>query len=436
MIDVFLDRLRDTWAMSDRVFNLVPRDRWLEQPIKLRHPVLFYVGHLPAFAWNQIGGGLMEQGALHPVFDDLFERGIDPVGVDRHDASVSWPSIDEVVAYRDHVRERLLDLVEPVLQRAGEDPMADRGRILNVVLEHEWMHHETLQYMFLELPSGSLRRPDDLRPHRFDGRPGDDVVEVGPGSATLGADFESIEFGWDNEFPTLQVEVAGFRIDRMPVTIGAWLDFVEAGGYATPEYWKTADWEWRSRVGLDCPPRWRRSDGGWRYRTLFDDLDLGDVRHWPVMVSLAEARAWCAWKGDRRLPSEAELQRALYGDDGRRFPWGDDAPEAGRHGNFGFHRWSPTPVDAHPDGASPWGLVDGIGNAWEWTETVFAGFPGFTAYIPSYPGYSADFFDGRHFVMHGASWATPTPLIRRSFRNWFQDHYPYAFAGFRTIRTG
>ena len=96
--------------------------------------------------------------------------------------------------------------------------------------------------------------------------------------------------------------------------------------------------------------------------------------------------------------------------------------------------WSPSPVGSFPQGESAWGLLDTVGNLWQWTSSPFAPFPGFEAYVPSYPGYSADFFDDRHFVMLGASWATPTPLIRRSFRNWFQDRYPYAFAGFRTVR--
>jgi ergothioneine biosynthesis protein EgtB len=436
MIERFRERFRAAWAMSDRIFDLVPGDRWLDQPIRLRHPVLFYVGHLPAFAWNQVGAGFLGRGRLHPEFDDLFERGIDPVGVDRHDAAVAWPSVDAVLEYRDAAREHLLGAVELVLARAAEDRMADRGWILNVVLEHERMHHETLQYMFQELSPGTLRRPSDLKPHRVGGRADDEAVAVDRGPVVLGADFDSVEFGWDNEFPSHRVEVDEFCIDRYPVTVGAWLDFVEAGGYGRRDHWQPADWTWRTRVGLEHPPRWRRDGRDWWYRTLFDEMSLEDVRHWPVMVSLAEARAWCSWKGDRRLPTEAELHRALYSGDGRRFPWGDSAPEAGRHGNFGFDRWAPTPVDAHPDGASPWGVMDGVGNAWEWTSSVFAGFPGFEVTVSSYPGYSTDFFDGRHFVMLGASWATPTQLIRRSFRNWFQDHYPYAFAGFRTIRTG
>lgn len=434
MIETFRERLQNAWSFSDRVFDLIHRDRWLDQPIKLRHPVLFYVGHLPAFAWNQVGAGLLGHAPQHAEFDQLFERGIDPVAADAHSAVVEWPSVEEVLEYRDRVRSRLLEAVDEVAALADRNPLAARGRILHVVLEHEAMHQETLQYMFLELPEGTVQRPVDTPPYQLDGSVDREEVEVGPGSAVLGAEFDAVDFGWDNEFPTQRVEVEGFWIDRMPVTVGEWLDFLEAGGYRNPDLWQEADWSWRKRIGLEHPPRWRSSANGWRYRTMFDELDLEAVRAWPVMVSLAEARAYCAWRGDRRLPTEPELHRALHGGGDRRHPWGAEPPAPGRHGNFGFANWSPTPVSAHPEGESPWGLLDGIGNAWEWTSTLFRGLPGFEPTIPTYPGYSADFFDDRHFVMLGASWATPTPLIRRSFRNWFQDRYPYAFAGFRTVR--
>ncbi len=436
MIDTFRERLREAWAASDRIFDLVPRDRWLDEPIELRHPILFYVGHLPAFAWNQVGAGLLGLGAVHPTFDELFERGIDPVGADRDDAGIGWPPVDEVLDYRDRVRDRLLDVVEAVASRAGDDPLAARGRILNVVLEHECMHQETLQYMFLELGPGMLDRLDDLPEYRFDGAAKAATVEVAGGEAVLGASLDAIEFGWDNEFPEHRVRVEGFRIDRLPVTIARWRDFVDAGGYQRPELWLDDDWRWRERTGLEHPPRWRHDGDRWSYRTLFDELDLDRVGSWPVVISLAEARSWCRWRGTR-LPTEAELHRALYGTPRgtqRRYPWGDAAPEPGVHGNFGFANWAPTPVGSHPAGESAWGLLDTVGSLWQWTSSPFAGFPGFEATIASYPGYSADFFDDRHFVMLGGSWATPTPLIRRSFRNWFQDHYPYAFAGFRTVQ--
>ena len=82
----------------------------------------------------------------------------------------------------------------------------------------------------------------------------------------------------------------------------------------------------------------------------------------------------------RRLPTEAEYQRAAFGDPeggDRRFPWGEAAPDA-RHGNFDFAQWAPMPVGSHPDGASAWGVHDLVGDGWEWTDTAFEGFPGFS----------------------------------------------------------
>jgi formylglycine-generating enzyme required for sulfatase activity len=90
-------------------------------------------------------------------------------------------------------------------------------------------------------------------------------------------------------------------------------------------------------------------------------------------------------------------------------------------------------VGSHPAGASRWGVVELVGNGWELTDTPFAPFPGFAPYITSYPDYSKDFFDGKHFVVKGASWATATELIRPSFRNWYQVHYSYVFAKFRCV---
>ena len=101
-------------------------------------------------------------------------------------------------------------------------------------------------------------------------------------------------------------------------------------------------------------------------------------------------------------------------------------------GNFDFHHWGPTPVGAFPDGQSAFGVADLLGNGWEWTSSRFEPFPGFQRFS-FYPGYSADFFDGNHYVMKGASARTAACMLRRSFRNWFQSHYQYVYAGFRCV---
>jgi gamma-glutamyl hercynylcysteine S-oxide synthase len=156
---------------------------------------------------------------------------------------------------------------------------------------------------------------------------------------------------------------------------------------------------------------------------------------WPVYVSHAEARAYAAWR-DARLPTEAEFHRSAYASpDGtdRIFPWGTGAADNTR-GTFDFIGWDPTSVGAHPAGRSAWGIDDLVGNGWEWTSSIFSPFPGFRP-MASYPEYSADFFDGDHFVMKGASPATARELIRPTFRNWFRPRYPYVYATFRLVRS-
>jgi formylglycine-generating enzyme required for sulfatase activity len=167
---------------------------------------------------------------------------------------------------------------------------------------------------------------------------------------------------------------------------------------------------------------------------MFELLPL--PAQWPAYVTLAEARAYARWRG-RRLPTEAEYQRAAYGapdGGGRRYPWGNAEPTPA-HGVFDFTSWEPHPVGTHPAGRSAFGVEDLLGNGWEWTASPFAPLPGFTP-RPSYPEYSADFFDGDHFVLKGASPATARELLRPSFRNWFRPRYPYVYAAFRTVREG
>jgi ergothioneine biosynthesis protein EgtB len=434
-------RFRRLWERTDRLFALVGPDGVLQRPIALRHPFIFYVGHLPAFAWNHVCRRLLDRPAFEPRLDEIFDRGIDPDVDDptrchaHPEVPGAWPALEAVLDYRDRVRAGILAALDEVAMGPRGDVMAEHHRVLWLALEHEQMHQETLLYMIQQLPTSRLVRPPQPPIYAY----GDGMrplpMAVDAGHVSLGADFDELDFGWDNEFPRVVVPMPRFTIDSVPVTNGEFLDFVESGGYRRRELWSAEDWDWKEAAGLRHPLVWIPRDGGWLYRTLLDELPIAPVRGWPVYVSLAEARAFARWRG-ARIPTEAEYHRAAYGQPGggeRPFPWGDDEP-APPHGNFDFAQWSPVPVGAHPAGVSAWGVHELVGNGWEWTDSTFAPFPGFDAYIPGYPGYSADFFDGKHHVLKGASWATDARLIRRSFRNWYQARYPYVFAKFRCVR--
>jgi len=421
------ERLESAWERSDAIFALLDPRAWYERPIALRQPFIFYVGHLPAFAWNQVVRGLLGRDGFRPEFDALFARGIDPVGVDRYepDAPTLWPAPADVLAYRDRVRDALRAAFDDVAERESDDVLADRGRIWNLVIEHELMHHETLLYMIQQLRRDLVQRPANLPPYRFGAGAPRGRVTVPGGQVRLGARFDELPFGWDNEFPALDTDVRDFTVDRTAVTNAEFLAFLEAGGYDTAALWEPAAFAWLKRVEHRHPAFWRRAGNAWRYQTLFDEPSFADVADWPVYVSWAEADAYARWTGQELL-TEAEFHRAAEGT-----AWGD--AEAA---NLGFANWAPVPVGSYPGTESVWGVLGLVGNGWEWTRSRFAPFPGFTPYARTYPGYSADFFDEQHYVMLGASWATDPALVRRSFRNWFQPHYPYVFAKFRCVQHG
>jgi formylglycine-generating enzyme required for sulfatase activity len=389
-------------AHTDALFALVDEPTLYERPIADRHRLIFYVGHLDAFDWNQLARGVLALPSFHPSFDRLFEAGIDPPpGQAPADRKSDWPRLDEVRAYVARTR-RLLD------DAWGELPTE---RVLTA-LEHRWMHAETLCYLLHEVDPALKQAPalpaDEPPSSTHSAAPSRcPWVAIAAGDAMLGQD--PSEFGWDNEFPQHNVTVDAFEIARHKLTNGEYERFVAQGGTA--------------------PHFWHHRDGGWWLRRMFDEIPLPlDA---PVYLTQQQAVAYAAWSGTR-LPTEAEWQFAAYGAEARRYPWGDAEPDASR-ANLEFVDWDPLPVTAHPTSATPQGLEQMVGNGWEWTATPFAGFDGFSP-RPYYPGYSANFFDGAHYVMKGASPRTARRLARPSFRNWFRAEYPYAYATARLAR--
>lgn len=399
-IACFKRELENARAETDALFAFIKPGSFYERPIPERHRMVFYLGHLEAFDWNQIAQGELSLKPFHSEFDKLFAFGIDPpVGQVRNDQASDWPSIREILKYNQEVREKL----DKVLQEAPEQK-------LYLVLEHRLMHAETFVYMLHNVPLES--RIELSSPPTETGRrsPAQKMIPIPGGRVTLGKSPDQ-EFGWDNEFGRHEVDVADFAISKYKVTNGEYRKFVEAG--ANP------------------PHFWKNRSGEWRLQTMAGEIPFPS--DWPVYVTQKEADTYLKWIG-KALPTEAQFHRAAYGTlNGRerKYPWGNDPPDKSR-GNFNFNHWDPIPVTATPKGDSAFGVSQMIGNGWEWTSTLFHPFPDFKPF-PFYPSYSAPFFDSDHYVLKGASPRTAARLIRPSFRNWFRPDYPYVFASFRYV---
>ncbi len=300
-------RLLQARGETDRVFETIQPAVLYDRPIRERHRIIFYVGHLEAFDWNLLRTHL-DIGRFNPELDQLFAFGIDPIdGSGPGDQPGDWPSLSQVNSYRERIRAEL----DAALAETAESE--ELTQLLNIAIEHRLMHAETLEYMIHQLPYESKVPPA--------GRPIEvtrsknvaaEMVHVPTGQVRLGLARYG-EFGWDNEFEAHTVSVDEFKIDKYKVTNEQFLQFVNAGGYSERSLWAEADWKWKTEAGISHPVFWMPAEDGFRYRSMFQEKSMPlDA---PVYVSQAEASAFARWMG-KRLPTEAEWQRAAEGAEG------------------------------------------------------------------------------------------------------------------------
>lgn len=416
---------------TQEIFNCINPEAYYKRPIPLRHPIVFYDGHLDAFIWNTLFRNVLNEPAFNPDFDKLFERGIDPkdIGLAQLQGISQWPSQAEIQQYKSQVNKRLYEVLEALDFSQAAHPLLKNGYVFYLLIEHELMHQETLLYIIHQLDHSEKCRPEGVLCPSQAPAPEPHMVDIPDGITRLGSQENEFPFGWDNEFPAMTTQVPAFSIDAYNVTNGQFLEFIEAGGYYRTEFWTDETWAWKSEQQKEHPFFWKKAGSEWLYKDFFADIPL--PLSWPVYVTHAEASAYARFAG-KSLPTEAQWHRAAFGDHlEHQYPWGNEKPMI-THGNFGFQYWSPTQVGSFPKGASCYGVYDLLGNGWEWTSTVFSPFPGFQP-SKAYPLYSTDFFDGQHFVIKGGSCFTDVRLLRRGFRNWFYWHYPYMYATFRCV---
>jgi gamma-glutamyl hercynylcysteine S-oxide synthase len=326
--------------------------------------------------------------------------------------------------YLCEVRARTLEVID---ERGLGDSI-----LHEMVLRHEHQHNETmlqtLQLARLSDYELAERRPLPAAPDRaFTGL---EMVEVPAGPCMVGAPAHG--FAYDNERPRHRTEVRAYQIGCTPVTNATYLTFVEGGGYTRREWWSNEGWAWKEQHAITRPGAWTADLAAeWR----LGQLEPLDPDRPVVHVSWFEADAFARAHG-ARLPTEFEWEKAATWDQealvARRHPWGADRPVPGVHANLDQCACGTGPVGAHPEGASPCGCLDMLGDVWEWTASPFDGYAGFVPH--PYPEYSEVFFGGEYRVLRGGSWATRTRVATPSFRNWDYPQRRQIFAGLRIAR--
>jgi iron(II)-dependent oxidoreductase len=254
-------------------------------------------------------------------------------------------------------------------------------------------------------------------------------VFIPGGPVRLGSD---APWAYDNERPAHTAHVAPFLIDAHPVTNGDYLVFVESGGYEEARWWHPEGWAFIQSQGLRHPQFWLPQGQHVWLRRRFGTVEPLPKDEPVQHVCWYEADAYARWAG-KRLPTEAEWEKAAKGSDGtpREYPWGDTAPTEA-HANLGGDTWGPAPVGAYPAGVSADGVWGLLGDVWEWTASDFQPYAGFRAF--PYREYSEVFFGEKYKVLRGGAWASAPVAVRGAFRNWDLPIRRQIFAGFRCAR--
>ncbi len=309
------------------------------------------------------------------------------------------PDLMEILVYLEKVRSQTLQTLAAI-------DLPTQAALWHWLLQHESQHAETIA-MVLALHRLAERNISGRSPQSPSSA--SDMVYVSTGTSIQGSNLPA---AIDNERPAHSVSLAGYWIDRTPVTCGQYRQFSESGGYQQAQWWTPEGWQWQQSAQVKAPLYWN------------DSTD----QHPVCGVSWYEADAYARFVG-KRLPTEAEWAKAAGWDaltsQSRLYPWGDSLCD---ECNYGQQVGTTTPVGqfAH---TSPYGCKDMLGNVWEWTDSWFEGYPGFRPF--PYAGYSQVYFDQAHRVLRGGSWATPQWALRNCFRNWYHPHRREAFAGFR-----
>ncbi len=379
-------------------------------------PTRWHLAHTTWFFETFVLERLQGYACFHPSYRTLFNSYYNTVGEQFPRAQrglITRPSLSEVFEYRRAIDERVDEFLEGF---EGERDAAALSA-LELGLNHEEQHQELIltdikhvlscnplypAYLAKKTPPTSKGAPA-LRWHGFEG-----------GVSWIGHEEEG--FAFDNERPRHRVFLERFELGARLVTNAEYLEFVQDGGYRRPELWLSDGWRIVNERGWKAPLYWIEHEGAWHEFKLAGLRPL-DPAEPVVHVSYYEAEAFARW-AHARLPTEAEWEAAAAGASVR------GALEEGAVGGGNFHP-SPAPPSE--------GLTQLFREAWQWTSSAYAAYPGYAPLAGALGEYNGKFMCNQ-YVLRGSSCVTPRSHARLTYRNFFPPDARWQFSGLRLAR--
>lgn len=328
---------------------------------------------------------------------------------------LSRPTTEVVYAYRNYVDDSVLSLINQLT----EENIKKFETLLNWGLQHEQQHQELLlmdiKYNFSCDPDFPSYQTAKQAEQKTKVKADISMIEVAGGIVEIG--YQGSSFCFDNELPLHQKILRPYLIGSRLVTIGEYLEFIDAKGYEDPQWWLSDGWDWLCQQAIKAPLYWHQIDNEWYIFTL-NGLNVLNLSEPVSHISYYEADAFAKWRGCR-LPTEEEWEYFVISN--------HLSPQQGNFLENGFYQ--PQPAYRQSNNAMQF-----FGDLWEWTASPYVSYPGYTPMAGALGEYNGKFM-ANQMVLRGGCCVTPQDHIRASYRNFFQPEKRWQFSGIRLAAT-
>ncbi|QLH06466.1 ergothioneine biosynthesis protein EgtB [Nitrosopumilus ureiphilus] len=418
-----LEQFRETRSRTLELVKTLEKDDFVVQTAFFMSPPKWHIGHV-SWIYEAIMSKLDKNYEFYSKeFSEYLNSYYQQFGVP-HDKGlrgvISRPTVDQIFQYFNTINQRVERFIES--QTLDEHAI----KVITMGFHHECQHQELLVYDLQHLLAEQyrpIRKNKVAKPNETDKK----SACIKGGLYEMG--YNGKNFCYDIELPEHKVYLKDYKIDIFPVTNQQYLKFMEDGGYETYKYWLSDGWEKVKANKWNSPMYWEKINDEWNVRDFLGIRKINPDE--PVChVSYYEADAYCKWAG-KRLSTEAEWEKAACWNEEKQektiYPWGNDEPTNDKCNLLELYYWKCSEIGAFPNGVSPSGCQQMIGDVWEWTSSEFTGYPGFKS---GFDEYNDKWFTNQK-VLRGGSFATPKMSIRGSYRNFFRLDERWLFSGFR-----